>query len=121
MLMDLFFRAAPVHAKRRVHFHAFMQEVHARLKAMRRHPGIRELRPGKRAKDDDILPSLARDCWLLCFDEFQVHDIADAMLLVRLFETLFEAGWSSSPPPTGRRATSTRTGCSGRTSCRSSR
>jgi cell division protein ZapE len=96
MLMDLFFRAAPVHAKRRVHFHAFMQEVHARLKAMRQHPGIRELRPGKRAKDDDILPSLARDiardCWLLCFDEFQVHDIADAMLLGRLFETLFEAG-----------------------------
>ena len=96
MLMDLFFGAAPVAAKRRVHFHAFMQEVHARLKAMRQHPGIRELRPGKRAKDDDILPSLARDlardCWLLCFDEFQVNDIADAMLLGRLFEPLFEAG-----------------------------
>jgi cell division protein ZapE len=95
MLMDLFFRAAPVQAKRRVHFHAFMQEVHSRLRAMREHPGIRELRPGKRAKDD-VLPTLAReiarDCWLLCFDEFQVHDIADAMLLGRLFETLFEAG-----------------------------
>ena len=96
MLMDLFFHAAPVLAKRRVHFHAFMQEVHGRLRAMRQHPGIRELRPGKRARDDDILPALARDiareCGLLCFDEFQVHDIADAMMLGRLFETLFEAG-----------------------------
>src|SRR5512144_3441855 len=96
MLMDLFFRAAPVAAKRRVHFHAFMQEVHARLTAMRQHPGIRELRPGKRAKDDDVLPTLARDLAreysLLCFDEFQVNDIADAMILGRLFETLFDAG-----------------------------
>jgi len=96
MLMDLFFRTAPVRAKRRVHFHAFMQEMHSRLRAMRQQPGIRELRPGKRAKDDDVLPTLARDlardCWLLCFDEFQVSDIADAMILGRLFETLFEAG-----------------------------
>ncbi|HYN39902.1 MAG TPA: cell division protein ZapE [Rhodospirillales bacterium] len=96
MLMDLFFRAAPVPAKRRVHFHAFMQEVHGRLRAMRQQPGIRELRPGKRAKDDDILPTLARDiarnCTLLCFDEFQVQDIADAMIIGRLFESLLDAG-----------------------------
>jgi cell division protein ZapE len=96
MLMDLCFRTAPVPSKRRVHSHAFMQEVHARLKVIRQHPGIRELRPGKRAKDDDILPTLARElageCWLLCFDEFQVQDIADAMILGRLFEALFDAG-----------------------------
>jgi predicted ATPase len=56
-----------------------MQEIHEHLKRMRQHPGIRELRPGKRAKDD-VLPTLAHDlaceCRLLCFDEFQVHDIA---------------------------------------------
>ncbi|MBK8174978.1 MAG: AFG1 family ATPase [Rhodospirillales bacterium] len=96
MLMDLFFRTAPVAAKRRVHFHAFMQEVHDRLRVMRQTPGIRELRPGKRARDDDVLPAvarlIARDCRLLCFDEFQVQDIADAMILGRLFEWLFEAG-----------------------------
>ena len=96
MLMDLFYRTAPVAAKRRVHLHAFMQEVHSRLGELRQQPGIRELRPGKRAKDVDILPTLARDiarnCSLLCFDEFQVMDIADAMILGRLFEALFEVG-----------------------------
>jgi cell division protein ZapE len=96
MLMDLFFRTAPLRAKRRVHFHEFMQEVHGRLRAMRQQPAIRDLRPGKRAKDDDILPTLARDiareCGLLCFDEFQVQDIADAMIIGRLFQALFEAG-----------------------------
>lgn len=95
MLMDMFFRAAPLHAKRRVHFHEFMQEVHGRLRAMRQQPAIRDIRAGKRAKDDDILPAVARDiareCRLLCFDEFQVQDIADAMIIGRLFEALFEA------------------------------
>jgi cell division protein ZapE len=96
MLMDLFFRSLTVAAKRRVHFHAFMQEIHGRLKSMRQQPGVRELRPGKRARDDDILPTMARDIaresWVLCFDELVVEDIADAMILGRLFETLFEAG-----------------------------
>lgn len=96
MLMDLFFRAAPLQAKRRVHFHEFMQEVHDRLRAMRQQPAVRDIRPSKRAKDDDILPALARDiareCGLLCFDEFQVQDIADAMIIGRLFQALFEAG-----------------------------
>lgn len=96
MLMDLFFRSLSIAAKRRVHFHAFMQEIHGRLRTLRQQPGIRELRPGKRPKDDDILPSVARDIaresWILCFDELVVEDIADAMILGRLFETLFEAG-----------------------------
>lgn len=90
MLMDLFFHSAPVERKRRVHFHQFMQEVHARLK---------DLRQGKdqgKGQGGDPIPPLAatfaNEAWLLCFDEFQVQDITDAMILSRLFEMLFRSG-----------------------------
>ncbi|HEY7608686.1 MAG TPA: cell division protein ZapE [Alphaproteobacteria bacterium] len=92
MLMDLFYAAAPVDKKRRVHFHEFMLEIHARLHALRADRG--RSANGKRA--DDLLPAIARDIaaetWLLCFDELHVANIADAMLLGRLFETLFAEG-----------------------------
>ncbi len=88
-LMDLFFDGAPVDRKRRVHFHAFMLDVHARIHAQRRR--IRE--GGARA---DPIPPVAADiadeAGLLCFDEFQVHDPADAMILSRLFSGLLDRG-----------------------------
>ena len=97
MLMDIFFRGAPVVRKRRVHFHAFMQEIHGILREVRAQAvtGGRP-RPGVRARDDDILPQVAQriaaDAALLCFDELQVLDIADAMILGRLLEALFAHG-----------------------------
>lgn len=86
LLMDLFFESSPVRAKRRVHFHAFMQDVQKRLHDMRADTKTKGEPLARLAAD------LARDAWLLCFDEFRVVNIADAMILGRLFEALFEHG-----------------------------
>jgi cell division protein ZapE len=81
-LMDAFFAAVPVPRKTRVHFHAFMRDVHAGL---------------AQVKDEEdplavVAAGIARQWRLVCFDEFHVSDIADAMILGRLLTALFEAG-----------------------------
>lgn len=96
MLMDLFFEVAPVKAKRRVHFHEFMLDIHARMKTWRGLSGKERAALGGRASEDDPIPpvahQIATEATLLCFDELQVSDIADAMVLSRLFKELLERG-----------------------------
>ncbi len=111
MLMDLFFETVPFHSKRRLHFHAFMAEAHERIQR------------GRATSEGDPIPlvaaEMAAEATLLCFDEMTVTDIADAMILGRMFKGLFERGvvvvaTSNSPPQV-----SIWTGSTGSSSCRS--
>lgn len=90
MLMDLFFERVSVRRKRRAHFNDFMADVHDRIQRHRE-----RLKRGETKETDPIPPvakALAEEAWVLCFDEFSVTDIADAMVLSRLFSSLFAEG-----------------------------
>ena len=81
-LMDAFYGCLPYRRKRRVHFHAFMAEIHQRLRGLKS-----EANPLKA-----VAAEIAKETRVLCFDEFHVSDIADAMILGRLLENLFNEG-----------------------------
>ncbi|MBU4529862.1 MAG: AFG1 family ATPase [Hoeflea sp.] len=90
VLMDMFYEMVPARRKRRAHFHDFMADAHARIHAHRQ-----KLKSGETSEADPVPPvaeELIKEAWVLCFDEFSVTDIADAMLLSRLFEQLFKRG-----------------------------
>jgi cell division protein ZapE len=84
MLMDMFFATTDISRKRRVHFHAFMQEIHTALSRARRSGTVDPVTP--------VAQAVAAQARLLCFDEMQISDITDAMIVGRLFEKLFAAG-----------------------------
>lgn len=90
MLMDMFFDLVPAERKRRIHFNTFMADVHDRV-----HRHRQALKRGETKESDPVPPvarALAAEAWVLCFDEFSVTDIADAMILSRLFQALFAEG-----------------------------
>ena len=106
-LMDCFFNAVPLKRKVRLHFHEFMREVHRELAALQ----------GTQNPLDVLGANIAKRYKLICFDEFHVADITDAMILHRLLAALFENGVGFVTPATSSPTSCTRTACTATVSC----
>jgi len=112
LLMDKFFRACTTHRKRRVHFHEFLLEIHQRIRVFKqglieqygRSVQLEKNVPSERDAIEQVALQVADEAWLLCFDEFQVTDVADALILHRFFNVLWNRGVvlvaTSNRPPT---------------------
>jgi cell division protein ZapE len=96
MLMDLFFDTLPAQRKKRVHFHDFMADVHERIHVFRENlkqdEQLKRVAPKNTDPIQPVAAAIAEEAWVLCFDEFTVNDIADAMILGRLFAALWDKG-----------------------------
>ena len=92
-IMDLFFNSIPVKSKKRIHFHHFMHSVHSKINDWHRLNPMSAARQSSKGHVTALVArELMREAWLICFDEFQVTDVATAVLMRQLFAHMFRMG-----------------------------